>query len=48
MNISNKIKLEKYIPVRKQHKAINKEDICQKQSISSVESGANNALPEAA
>lgn len=48
MNTSNKIKLEKYIPVRKQLKAISKRNVCQKQPINGGQVGVKIALPEAA
>ena len=48
MNTSNKIKLEKYIPVRKQLKAISKTNVCQKQPINGGLIGCKTALPEAA
>jgi len=48
MNTSNKIKLEKYIPVRKQLKAISKTNVCQKQPVNGSQFGGKMALPEAA
>ena len=48
MNTSNKIKLEKYIPVRKQLKVISKANVCQKQPVNGGQSGLKTSLPEAA
>jgi len=48
MNISNKIKLEKYIPVRKQLKAISRTNVCQKQPVNGSQIGDKCTLPEAA
>jgi len=48
MKIGNEIKLEKYIPVRKQLKAVNKPNICQKQAANDSQSGDKPTLPEAA
>jgi len=48
MNTSNKIKLGKYIPVRKQLKAISKTNVCQKQPVNGSQTGGKTALPEAA
>ncbi len=44
MNTNNKIKLEKYIPVRKQLKVIGKTNVCQKQPVN----GSKTVLLEAA
>lgn len=48
MNTSTKIKLEKYIPVRKQLKAISKTNVCQKQPVNGGQIGCKMTLPEAA
>jgi len=48
MNTNNKIKLEKYIPVRKQLKAISKTNVCQKQPINGSQIGGKTTLLEAA
>jgi len=48
MNTSNKIKLEKYIPVRKQLKAISKNNVCQKQPLNGSQISDKCTLPEAA
>jgi len=48
MNTSNKIKLEKYIPVRKQLKAISKTNVCQKLPVNDSQIGGKCTLPEAA
>jgi len=48
MNISNKVKLEKYIPVRKQLKVVSKTTVCQKQPVNGGQIGDKCTLPEAA
>lgn len=44
----NQIKLEKYIPVRKQKKLIDQATVCQKQSIKVAHSAEVSSLPAAA
>jgi len=48
MRTDSKIKLEKYVPVRKQLKAIKQANISQKQSANDSFSGGKPTLPEAA
>lgn len=48
MKTDNKIKLEKYVPVRKQLKAVKQANICQKQSANDCFSGGKPTLPAAA
>ena len=48
MKTVNEIKLEKYIPVRKQLKVINSPDLCQKQAANDCLSDDKPTLPEAA
>lgn len=48
MNTGNKIKQGKYIPVRKQLKAVSEENLCQKQPINGSQSDIKTSLPEAA
>ena len=48
MNAGDKIKSGKYIPVRKQLKAISKKNVCQKQPVNGGQVCDKAALPEAA
>jgi len=48
MKTVNEIKLEKYIPVRKQLKTVNSVNICQKQAANDGLNGDKTTLPEAA
>jgi len=48
MKTDSKIKLEKYVPVRKQLKAMNNVTICQKQAINDGSNGDKPTLPVAA
>lgn len=48
MKTDSKIKLEKYVPVRKQLKAINSVTICQKQAANDCQNDDKPTLPEAA
>jgi len=48
MKTVNEIKLEKYIPVRKQLKTVNSVNICQKLAANDSQNNDKPTLPEAA
>jgi len=48
MNTVSKIKLEKYVPVRKLLKTVNSVNVCQKQAANDSHNDDKPTLPEAA
>jgi len=48
METVSKIKLEKYVPVRKQMKSVNQVNICKNQAANDSRNDAKPTLPEAA
>jgi hypothetical protein len=47
MKTNNTVKLQKYIPVRKQLKDISKTNVCQKQAVNGGRSGAKTLSVDA-